>query len=86
MEPHGEYNPSKEYTLEATSNIAGLIHHQQAELEAVQIRFTDGQQYLLAINHADNAVTQETQSVISVNGVQYPFSGRAELLDIKESK
>ncbi|AZG74411.1 heparinase II/III family protein [Shewanella livingstonensis] len=86
MEPHGEYNPSKEYTLEATSNIAGLIHHQQAELEAVQIRFTDGQQYLLAINHADNAVTQETQSVISVNGVQYPFSGRAELLDIKEFK
>ncbi|XBJ50418.1 heparinase II/III family protein [Shewanella sp. H8] len=83
IEPHGEYNPSKEYTLAATSSVAGLIYHQQDELEAVQIHFTDGQQYLLAINQTDKAVTQGTQSVISINGVQYPFSGRAQLLSIK---
>lgn len=80
LEPHGEYNPAKEFTLSATSNIAALTHHQQAELSAVHIRFTDGEQYLLAINHSEQALTEQTQSVININGVQYPFNGRAQLL------
>ena len=80
IEPHGEYNPSKEYTLGATSNVAELNHYQQAELAALTIRFTDGQQYLLAMNHSNNVVTEQTQSVITVNGAQYPFKGRAQLI------
>ncbi|MCL1101942.1 alginate lyase family protein [Shewanella saliphila] len=80
LEPHGEYNPAKEFTIGATSNIAALTHHQQAELSAVHIRFKDGEQYLLAINHHEQALTEQNQSVININGVQYPFNGRAQLL------
>ncbi len=79
IEPHGEYNPSKEYTLGATSMVAELTHHQQAELEAIEIRFSDDQQYLLAINHSSDTVTERTQSVININGQQYQFNGRAQL-------
>ncbi|GGP79440.1 heparinase II/III domain-containing protein [Shewanella ulleungensis] len=84
IEPHGEYNSAKEYTLDATSKVAKLTHYQQAELEAVQIRFTDGQQYLLAINQTEQAITTETRSVININGVAYPFKGRSQLLEINE--
>ncbi|MGI2169171.1 heparinase II/III domain-containing protein [Shewanella sp. MF05960] len=84
IEPHGEYNPAKEYTLDATSKVAKLIHYQQAELEAVQISFTDGQQYLLAINQTEQAITSKTHSVININGVAYPFTGRTQLIEMNK--
>lgn len=51
LEPHGEYNPSKEYTLEATSRISSLIHTEQDDLSLVNITIANIQ-YLAVINHS----------------------------------
>lgn len=49
LEPHGEYNPSKEYTLEATSKVTALALTQQGNLTLVRIEIA-GSAYLIAIN------------------------------------
>ncbi len=38
LEPHGEYNPSKEYTLVAQSRLSALSHTQQGELTLIESR------------------------------------------------
>ena len=79
LEPHGEYNPSKEYTLEAKSQVSALSIDQQDELALVELHIS-GNAYLIAINGAQdvNSVTFSYQdqrftlhdrlSVIGLNG------------------
>lgn len=54
LEPHGEYNPSKEYTLAAESRVSAMKHSQQGELVFVELAIAD-KQYLIAINKAELA-------------------------------
>ena len=51
LEPHGEYNPSKEYTLEAVSRVTGLEYSEQDGLTLVKLN-VKGKAYLVAINKA----------------------------------
>lgn len=79
LEPHGEYNPGKEYTLEAKSRLSALSIVQQGELTLVELHIS-GNAYLIAINGAQdvNSVTFSYQdqrftlhdrlSVIGLNG------------------
>lgn len=55
LEPHGEYNPSKEYTLEAVSRVSALKFTEQDDLVLVQLSIK-GKSYLVAINKAQNAI------------------------------
>ncbi|XOV78832.1 MAG: heparinase II/III family protein [Aestuariibacter sp.] len=51
LEPHGEYNPSKEYTLDATSKVTELKYSQQGVVALVTIEIA-GFTYLVAINES----------------------------------
>ena len=73
LEPHGEYNPSKEYTLDASSKVNGLNITETEKAILVHIDIA-GMSYLVAINQAqapDNSLnhTFEFQSeTFSLNG------------------
>ena len=54
LEPHGEYNPSKEYTLEAISRVSSLKYDVQADLDLVEVKVKNNT-YLVAINKAEKA-------------------------------
>ncbi|MDP5206088.1 alginate lyase, partial [Alishewanella sp. SMS9] len=61
LEPHGEYNPSEEYTLDAESQLTELGYSQQDELLLVDITIA-GKSYLIAINQAaEGSVNQQFQ-------------------------
>lgn len=73
LEPHGEYNPSKEYTLEAQSNVTGLEYSHQGDLILIQVDISD-RSYLIAINQksgsmspSKHAFTYQNQT-FSLNG------------------
>ena len=54
LEPHGEYNPSKEYTLEAVSRVSSLKYDAQEPLDLIEVKVKNNT-YLVAINKADKA-------------------------------
>ena len=51
LEPHGEYNPSKEYTLDASSQLTALSIEQQHSLSLIGLTLA-GYAYVIAINDA----------------------------------
>ncbi len=71
LEPHGEYNPGKEYTLEAESKVTELGYSQQGEVMLVDITIA-GVSYLIAINQAaESSIKQDFQyqdQSFSING------------------
>lgn len=71
LEPHGEYNPGKEYTLEAESKVTKLDYSQQGEVILVNITIA-GVAYLIAINQsAEGSINQDFQyqdQSFSING------------------
>ncbi|MBU2222784.1 MAG: heparinase II/III family protein [Gammaproteobacteria bacterium] len=61
LEPHGEYNPGKEYTLEAASQVTKLSYSQQGEVMLLNITIA-GVPYLVAINQAaEGSIRQDFQ-------------------------
>ncbi|MCQ8878585.1 heparinase II/III family protein [Pseudoalteromonas shioyasakiensis] len=76
IEPHGEYNPSKEYTLQGTSRINKLVSERVGEVQVIEINFVNGKTSLLAINQAKNLSKQ----AFSYQGKKYTVSGRYLLL------
>lgn len=83
FEPHGEYNPSKEYTLSAVSRIKHLSHQNHGDIDVVEIGFIDQKRYLLAFNSAGK-IPKNKLNKFSFNGSQYQFHGRFKLLSVKE--
>ncbi|MCJ8318594.1 MAG: heparinase II/III family protein [Colwellia sp.] len=83
LEPHGEYNPSKEYTINAVSKVQKLIHKKENNIDVVEITFIDDRQYLLAfISSENNQANQENK--FSFNGSKYQFNGRFMFLEINK--
>ncbi|ASP48646.1 alginate lyase [Cognaticolwellia beringensis] len=82
LEPHGEYNPSKEFTISAVSSIENLSHQKVNNIDVVEINFVGNQRYLLAFNSANN-IEKEQSNSFSVNGINYKFEGRFKLFSIK---
>ncbi|GGA82713.1 hypothetical protein GCM10011369_25860 [Neiella marina] len=81
LEPHGEYNPSKEYTLNGSSQLTVLAFDRQREIDVVELAFVDGGRYLLAISNGKQ-VTSTSQSTFSHQGQSYTFQGRFSLLQL----
>ncbi|MBY6211353.1 heparinase II/III family protein [Microbulbifer agarilyticus] len=81
LEPHGEYNPAKEFTLEAETGIQGLSHKQVGEIELVAIDRKNGSTQLLAFNRSAST-NSERKSQFEFRGNRYAFSGRAKLFQI----
>lgn len=83
LETHGEYNPSKEFTIEAVSKVQQLTHHTFNNIEVIVIQFSDEERFLLAFNSTDN-IDKKQKNTFSFNGSKYQFDGRFKLFDIKE--
>lgn len=83
LEPHGEYNPSKEYTLQAVSRIQTLSHQKDKKINVLEIGLSGNQRYLLAFN-ATEKVKSNHKNSFSFNGVTYQFEGRFKLFEITE--
>lgn len=78
LEPHGEYNPSKEYTLEATSRVTGLELTSEGEISLVKISIA-GNTYLVAINkvaNKNNKLESELQSKFTYQNKTFSLNGR----------
>lgn len=75
LEPHGEYNPSKEFTLDASSKITDLRVTHQAKLTLVELQIA-GLTYLVAIDKTDVSSSENSlnrsfsyqQKTFSLNG------------------
>ncbi|AWB65425.1 alginate lyase [Saccharobesus litoralis] len=78
LEPHGEYNPSKEYTLDSYSAVQNIEHSQQGNIEFVVVTLVDNSQIILAINH-DIALTEPAQ--FSYRDKTYQFNSRFQLFE-----
>lgn len=77
LEPHGEYNPSKEYTLVANSQVSDLSFEQTGDISLVEVQLKSGKNYLLAINN-----TSIEQTTFKYQQVEYKFNGRFNLFKL----
>ncbi|MDN3475188.1 heparinase II/III family protein [Pseudoalteromonas sp. APC 3355] len=71
LEPHGEYNPSKEYTLEAVSRVTKLEYSQQGDLTLVELDIK-GNSYLVAINKAQTSA----KNTFNYQNKEFTLNGR----------
>jgi hypothetical protein len=74
LEPHGEYNPSKEYTLGATSQLSHLELSNQDNILLLTIELT-GKAYLIAIDRTDHKSGQKPQT-INFKNQMFSLNGR----------
>ncbi|MBD1391067.1 alginate lyase family protein [Neiella sp. HB171785] len=81
LEPHGEYNPAKEYTLNGSSQLTAMTFDRQGDIDLVTLTFVDDARYLLAIANGKQ-VTASRQSSFSHDGKSYVLEGRFSLLQL----
>jgi len=83
LEPHGEYNPSKEFTVSAVSKIETLSHQNNNNIDVVELGVTGGKRYLLAFNTAQSLKGNQVNN-FEFNDTKYDFNGRFKLFEIKK--
>ncbi|WP_299947631.1 heparinase II/III family protein [uncultured Microbulbifer sp.] len=83
LEPHGEYNPAKEFTLQAESQVAGIELQRSDDLELIAIALKTGVTKLMAFNSREDFSAQ-TKTAFTFRGNQFVFRGRANLFSIGE--
>jgi hypothetical protein len=83
LEPHGEFNPSKEFTVDAVSKVKQVSHHKDNNIDVVEISFKGGKHYLLAFTSAEYSKKNPLHT-FSFNGSKYQFDGRFTFLEIKK--
>lgn len=82
LEPHGEYNPSKEYTLQATSQVSEFNVKQQNELQLIQLTLAKTQ-YLVVINTTTDKTKLNTE--FTYKNQSYSLNGRLAVYEINRS-
>jgi len=88
LEPHGEYNPSKEFTVAAVSKVQKLSHQKDNNIDVVGISLAGGKHYLLAFNsnekvsESENKTKNNQLNKFSFNGSKYQFTGRFKFFEI----
>jgi hypothetical protein len=81
LEPHGEYNPSKEFTISAVSSIVKLTHKKVDNIDVIEISLVGNQHYVLAFNSA-KSIKENKLNSFAHNGESYQFNGRFKLFTI----
>lgn len=76
IEPHGEYNPTVEYTLASHSHVKSVSHFEGGADEFIQIETKDGQ--FVGLGLSDNTDASAAHSV-DVNGETMTWSGPFKL-------
>jgi len=79
LEPHGEYNPSDEYTLSSQSQIKELSHARSATAEIVAVTLDNGSRVALAICTKPQCPKSETLRV-DLGTKSYEFEGRFKVI------
>jgi len=82
FEPHGEYNPSKEFTLGATSKLRTLTHQKSKNIDLVSFSFNDNVEYLLAFYSKSH--NQPARNTFLYNGKLFEFTGHFTLFEINK--
>ncbi|MGO2477147.1 MAG: heparinase II/III domain-containing protein [Pseudoalteromonas sp.] len=77
IEPHGEYNPSREYTLQATSRVKGLSSEKIGDIQVLEITLIDDQKILLAINQGK---LEKAEKSFQYKDKTYSLTGRYMLI------
>ncbi len=77
LEPHGDYNPSKEYTIQAESKLSGLSISQEESVTLVQIDIADVS-YLVAVNQSD-----DLEQTIQYHNNTFSMNGRLAVYELK---
>lgn len=83
LEPHGEYNPSKEFTVGAISQLKNLTHIKQNHVDIISFSFGENARYILAFKA--NKTNSSAVSKFSYQGGSYQFTGQYQLFEIKKS-
>lgn len=81
LEVHGEYNGTREFTLDSKSSLLSLENTKVDSNETPRVfklGFTNNVSYLLAI--ADNAKTHDQETEFSYMGKTYVIKGNAQLI------
>lgn len=76
IEPHGEYNPTAEYTVGSHSNVASVAHFQSDSADYIRIETKDGHRVGLGI--AGDAAADATHAV-SADGEEVSWTGPYKL-------
>ncbi|MDO6444472.1 heparinase II/III family protein [Colwellia sp. 1_MG-2023] len=79
LEPHGQYNPAKEFTVAAQSTITKLTHHIKGDIELVEVGLTTGQSYLLAFNRS---LAKKTNNTFTYQDNNFSFNGQFKLFKL----
>ena len=79
LEPHGEYNPSKEYTLDAVSQLSDIQLEQVGDYIVTEIAIA-GNRYLIAINTSSSEPTVPYS--FSYKNQTYTLSDRLTVLPL----
>lgn len=70
LEYHGEYNPAKEFTLGARSQVSGITHLKDGDLTFIGLDYA-GEGYLVVINESSDT----SQRQVSYQGRHYLIDG-----------
>lgn len=76
IEPHGEYNPTVEFTLESHSNVASVDRFSEGDSQFIRVATKDGQVVGLAIS--EDSADDATHS-LSVGGETISWTGSYKL-------
>ena len=79
LEPHGQYNPSKEFTVAAKSTIAAIEYSIQGDIELLEISLVTDQRYLFAFNHT---VENKQNNTFTYQKNNFSFNGRFTLFEL----
>jgi len=83
IEPHGEYNPTVEYTLGSHSRVSSVAHFESGPDEFIQIETKDGEKVGLGL--AGDPDPSKSHSV-DVNGKVINWTGPFKLFHSKVHK
>ncbi len=81
LEPHGQYNPAKEFTLSAQSSVSALYYQTQDRAAIVELGLNNGIRYLLIINTQDDKST-----TVTYKNNDYQFDGRFTLIQLNNKQ
>lgn len=80
FEPHGEYNPAKEYTHDAVSSVKNIVRKIIGDIEIIIIELTNGEVNLLAFNQK-KVIKDNIHNNFSYKGRHFEFFGRFKLFE-----
>jgi tellurite resistance-related uncharacterized protein len=83
IEPHGDYNPTVEYTLNSHSQIKSVSHYESGPNEFVQIETKTGQIVGLGLAGENDA---EKEHSVEVNGQVMTWRGPFKLFHSQAHK